>query len=76
MEQAKKLEPRYLSLVIPSRWFAGGKGLDEFREAMLTDNASARFVDYLSAATISQEWDSKAASVTSSGIGTHPGDCE
>lgn len=47
VEQAKKLEPRYLSLVIPARWFAGGKGLDEFRERMLTDNRTRAIHDYL-----------------------------
>jgi len=52
VEQAKKLEPRYLSLVIPSRWFAGGKGLDEFREAMLTDDRLRSIDDYLSAADV------------------------
>ncbi|MEO6623606.1 MAG: Eco57I restriction-modification methylase domain-containing protein [Burkholderiaceae bacterium] len=52
VEQAKKLEPRYLSLVIPARWFAGGKGLDEFREAMLTDNRLRSIDDYLSAAEV------------------------
>jgi Eco57I restriction-modification methylase len=47
VEQAKKLEPRYLSLVIPARWFAGGKGLDEFRERMLADNRTRVIHDYL-----------------------------
>ena len=52
VEQAKKLEPRYLSLVIPSRWFAGGKGLDEFREAMLSDNRIRSINDYLTASDV------------------------
>jgi site-specific DNA-methyltransferase (adenine-specific) len=47
VEQAKKLEPRYLSLVIPARWFAGGKGLDDFRENMLTDSRTRVINDYL-----------------------------
>ena len=52
VEQAKKLEPRYLSLVIPSRWFSGGKGLDGFRETMLTDQRLRSIDDFLSAADV------------------------
>jgi len=52
VEQAKKLDPRYLSLVIPARWFAGGKGLDEFRASMLTDNRVRSIDDYLSASDV------------------------
>jgi hypothetical protein len=52
VEQAKALEPRYLSLVIPARWFAGGKGLDEFRESMLADDRLRSIDDYLSASDV------------------------
>jgi site-specific DNA-methyltransferase (adenine-specific) len=52
VEQAKALEPRYLSMVIPARWFAGGKGLDEFRESMLADDRLCSIDDFLSAADV------------------------
>lgn len=46
IEQAKKLQPRYLTMIIPARWYSGGKGLDEFRSHMLNDKHVRVLVDY------------------------------
>src|SRR5690606_22647469 len=52
IEQAKKLEPRYLVMVIPSRWMASGLGLSEFRQTMLSDRKIRELVDYPASAEV------------------------
>ncbi|MBL8200167.1 MAG: Eco57I restriction-modification methylase domain-containing protein [Chromatiales bacterium] len=46
VRQAMRLEPRFLSMVIPSRWMAGGRGLSEFRTEVLGDRRLRTLVDY------------------------------
>lgn len=46
VEQAKKLNPRFLCMIIPSRWMASGLGLSEFRKSMLEDRHIRKLVDY------------------------------
>lgn len=42
----KKLNPNYISLIMPARWYSGGKGLESFRKDMLNDSRIATLVDY------------------------------
>ncbi len=46
VEQAKKLKPRFLSMIIPARWYSAGKGLESFRANMLQDNRIRILHDY------------------------------
>lgn len=46
IEQSKKLNPRFLTMIIPARWYTGGRGLDVFRAKMLSDNHLRVIVDY------------------------------
>lgn len=46
VEQAKKLQPRYLTMIIPSRWYSGGMGLKDFRNEMMNDDRVRTIVDF------------------------------
>ena len=46
VDQAKQLDPKYLSMIIPAKWFNGGRGLDSFREGMLNDTRLSMLVDF------------------------------
>ncbi len=46
VEQSKRMNPRYLSMIIPARWYSGGRGLDSFRESMLHDKQVCVIYDF------------------------------
>lgn len=46
VENAKKMNPNYLVMIIPARWYCGGRGLEQFRKSMLTDKHLMAIHDY------------------------------
>jgi adenine-specific DNA methylase len=52
VEQAISLDPRYVVMVTPSRWFSGGKGVDDFRSFMLTSGKVRNIVDFPNSAEV------------------------
>lgn len=48
IQQAKKLNPKYLIMITPARWYSGGMGLNEFRQEMLNDRKISHLVDFKS----------------------------
>ena len=70
VKQAKKLSPRPLVMITPSRWFFGGRGLDARRSGMPHDRCIRKLVGYGDAGERLPAWTCPAASPTSSGSGT------
>ena len=46
MNIAKRIHPNFISLIMPARWYAGGRGLDEFRSDMISDTHISQLHDY------------------------------
>ena len=52
VEQAKELKPHFISLIIPARWYSGGRGLDSFRKEILGDRRISNLIDYPTASDL------------------------
>ncbi len=75
VEQAKRLEPRYLIMVIPSRWMASGLGLTEFRQTMLQDRCLRQIVDFASSGEVFPGVEIKAGVCYFLRDSSYAGDC-
>ena len=76
IDQAKALNPRFMSMIIPSRWMAGGRGLNEFRESMLNDSRIRVLVDYPNSAELFPTVDIKGGICYFLWDRDNPGSCE
>jgi len=73
---ARSLKPSYISMVIPARWFAAGRGVDAFRESMLTDRRIKELHDYPEATALFPTVDIKGGVMYFLWSNQHCGDCK
>lgn len=76
VEQAIKLKPRYLTMIIPARWFSAGKGLDNFRMTMLHDSRIRILHDFPDASEVFPGLQIKAGVCYFLWERDSPGDCD
>lgn len=76
VEQAKKLQPRFLTMVIPARWMASGLGLSEFRQTMLADRRIRELVDFPADKDVFPGVEVKAGVCYFLWDATHDGECD
>lgn len=70
VQQGEKLKPRYLAMIIPARWYVGGRGLDSFRSEMLHDDRIRELHDFQNASDCFPGVEIKGGAATSFGIVT------
>lgn len=75
VEKAKSVEPELLTFVIPARWYAGGKGLDDFRTGMLTDPKISLLADYPRSEDVFPDVDIAGGICSFLREKSHKGDC-
>ncbi len=76
VEIAKKVNPGYVSMIMPSRWFSGGRGLDDFRDKMLNDNRISKIHDFLKATDCFSNVEIKGGVCYFLWDKNHDGECE
>ena len=76
INQAKKLMPQHLIMIVPARWYAGGKGLNQFREEMLADRRLKKLVDFQEAGDVFPNVEIKGGVCYFHWEKNYNGDCE
>lgn len=76
VEAAKALQPSYISMIMPARWYSGGKGLDEFRSNMLHDDRLSVIHDYPETSDIFQDINIRGGVCYFLWANNHHGNCK